>query len=330
MGKSSKKRKEAPPSDDSANDSITVSKILNDTNSILYGTSMAPGPSSASTPKPADSGNAEGALGDAPQQEGAPPWAKDLILKFNALQVFMDVKLNEVTKKLASIDILEKRVNSLDTKIAKFDGDIRQLQAEVAECVKQSKNAVDSVCERTEFVEFELKNMSDRIKHLEDQNKAMKFDIIDMKARSMRDNLLFSGIAETPGETPNTTESILRKFLVDNLHMDTGQVNDIKFDRVHRLNGSTSPRVIIAKFGDYKQREMVRHLSKELRGTRFYINEHFPAEVNDQRRELIQVMKEERRKGKTCRLVYNKLYIDNLLYRPGVRASGSHSRNQDA
>ncbi|KAK3103583.1 hypothetical protein FSP39_020344 [Pinctada imbricata] len=110
-----------------------------------------------------------------------------------------------------------------------------------------------------------------------------------------------------------TTESILRKFLVDNLHMDTGQVNDIKFDRVHRLNGSTSPRFIIAKFGDYKQREMVRHRSKELRGTRFYINEHFPAEVNDQRRELIQVMKEERRKGKTCRLVYNKLYIDNVL-----------------
>ena len=48
----------------------------------------------------------------------------------------------------------------------------------------------------------------------------IKNDIIDLKSRSMRDNLLFSNIPEVQGEGPIQTENILRQFLKNELKMD--------------------------------------------------------------------------------------------------------------
>ena len=92
----------------------------------------------------------------------------------------------------------------------------------------------------------------------------------------------------------------------------------MKFDRVHRIAGQEKPRAIVAKFHEFKQRQDVKMRSKELKGTRFYINEQFPPEVHEQRKELLRVMKSKRDQGHRVRLVYNKLYIDNVLYKPAA------------
>jgi len=130
----------------------------------------------------------------------------------------------------------------------------------------------------------------------------------------MRDNLLFSNIPERPNETPETTEAVLRDFLVQSVKMEQEQVDNLKFDRVHRMAGHKNPRLIVAKFNDFKQRQDVKRRSGNLRGTNYYINEQYPAEVNEQRKELIRVMKEKRRQGHRTKLVYNKLYVDGVLY----------------
>ena len=153
---------------------------------------------------------------------------------------------------------------------------------------------------------------------VETENKKLKDDVVDLKSRSMRDNLLFSNIPETQNETSKDTEHILRQFLKTDLRMEETQINSVKFDRVHRIAGSRTPRVIVAKFNEYQQRQLVRGMSKNLRGTNFYINEQYPPEVVSERKELIRIMKRKREEGHEVRLVYNKLYVDNRLYRPNA------------
>jgi hypothetical protein len=135
----------------------------------------------------------------------------------------------------------------------------------------------------------------------------------------MRDNLTFSGIDEVVDETPDKTEVLLRTFLQEKLQMAAEMVDAIKFDRVHRMGGQRRPRVIVAKFSDYKQRQDVKSRSRTLKGTNCFINEQFPPEIVEQRKELIKVMKEKKSSGHRTRLVYNKLYIDGVVYKPPTR-----------
>ena len=67
--------------------------------------------------------------------------------------------------------------------------------------------------DRADSVEFQFGCLPDRLAAIEAKNKSLKGDIIDMKSRSMRDNLIFSNIPEKENETPDVTEHILREFL---------------------------------------------------------------------------------------------------------------------
>ena len=114
------------------------------------------------------------------------------------------------------------------------------------------------------------------------ENKSLKGDIIDLKSRSMRDNLIFSYIPEKESETPDVTEHILREFLELNLKMEKQDDTNIRFDRVHRIHGQRKPHAIVVKFCGFKQRQDVRGKSRALKGTNYYINEQFSPEINSE------------------------------------------------
>lgn len=74
----------------------------------------------------------------------------------------------------------------------------------------------------------------------------MKDTILDIQARSMRDNLVFSGIPEIPAED---SEKSVKDFMCNQLRLSTDTIN-ISFHRVHRIgqkHDSKRPRPIIAK-----------------------------------------------------------------------------------
>ena len=152
--------------------------------------------------------------------------------------------------------------------------------------------------DRTDSVEFQFGCLA----AIEAENKSLKGDIIDMKSRSIRDNLIFSNIPENENETPDVTEHIPHEFLELNLKMEKQDVTNIRFDRVHRIHGQRKPRAIVAKFCDFKQRQNVRGKSSALKGTNYYIKEQFSSEINSERKELVKVMKEKRQQGHKTRL----------------------------
>ena len=132
----------------------------------------------------------------------------------------------------------------------------------------------------------------------------------------MRENLLFVGIEESFVEKENT-EYVLREFLSTNMNI----TYDIPFDRVHRLGRYDPtkhyPRPIIAKFERFRDRERVRLAApRTLEGTKYGVREHFPAEIENKRRELYPVMRRYKQdKQNKVVLVRDKLYVNDVQYK---------------
>ena len=71
----------------------------------------------------------------------------------------------------------------------------------------------------------------------------------------------------------------------------------------------------MVKFGSYVEREMVRNLSKRLKGTNFGISPHYPPEVLEKRKKLIPVMLKERQENKKAYIVGDKLFVNGTLWK---------------
>ncbi|XP_038559865.1 uncharacterized protein LOC119891937 isoform X1 [Micropterus salmoides] len=139
---------------------------------------------------------------------------------------------------------------------------------------------------------------------------------IDLQARSMRDNLVISGIPEQADEAPEET---VKSFIQNQLKLPAGTVKNISFHRVHRLGGrrqeNQRPRPIVATFEHFKQKELVKGRGRELRGTNISVNDQLPREILDRRRVLFPIRKKLIGEGSRAVIAVDKLYVDGQLYR---------------
>ena len=139
--------------------------------------------------------------------------------------------------------------------------------------------------------------------------------IIDQQWRSMRQNLIFTGINKPylhRGQNEDC-ESNLVHFLRTELYISF----DIHFDRVHRLGrfkrSQTYPRLIFARCERYKDKEYVRIAApRALAGKRHKVHEQFPPEIEEKRKLLYPIANAKRareNKNKTVKLVRETLYV---------------------
>ena len=120
----------------------------------------------------------------------------------------------------------------------------------------------------------------------------------------MRNYLIFTGITEDVNEKPDVTVSKLRTFMVEKLKLARDIVYGFQLERAHRMGDNSNfgragrPRRIVAKFLHFKDREVVRQARSKLKGTVYFVNEQFPKEIADRRKELLPKMRQAIRDGK--------------------------------
>lgn len=142
--------------------------------------------------------------------------------------------------------------------------------------------------------------------------KKLREDILDLKCRSMKNNLIFTGLHRVPNEN---TEDLLRCFLYNELGIDY----KIEFGNVHRFKtrgGDNRRAPIVARFLYHVDLEHVLSIANRLKGTQYGIREQFPQEMENRRKPLYPVMRRARQERRQVTLVRDKLYIDNELYVP--------------
>lgn len=112
--------------------------------------------------------------------------------------------------------------------------------------------------------------------------------VTDIQCRSMRENLLFIGVAEYRGEHRENCSTFIDDFC------EVGE----SIERAHRIGEmsgqSDHPCSIVVKFSSCRMLEKVREQSQKLAGTRYRIQEQFPKKIQEKRKKLYPILKEAR------------------------------------
>ncbi|MEW8547194.1 MAG: hypothetical protein AB2693_27090 [Candidatus Thiodiazotropha sp.] len=293
----------------------SVSDSISQANSVLYGddstldidnsvfetslSSLQDGSMSDSGDKVVGGTSAGGDSSDSPSNSD--------ILKYLKR---MDSKISVMDSKLNKLDLLEQKVSG-------FDSELKKLWTFVHDQFKDSKDVMSKISDRIDTLEFSLGIAQEQITQLTSDKAKVNDSLLYVQSQSMRNNLIFTGITEDPREKPEDTESKLRQFMVEKLKLAQDIVDGFRLERVHRMGdnsaragASNKPRNIVAKFLQFKDREIVRRARSNLKGTGFFINEQFPKEIADRRKLLLPKMRQAIRDGKSAWISYDTLYID--------------------
>jgi hypothetical protein len=235
-----------------------------------------------------------------------------------------EVKNGNQTQEIKRIDQIYDMVKSMMAKLDTLD----EIKDRIL-CVERDMGHMkDSI----EFAHAELRELKEeadkskrtnelnaqKLRELEESNRRLQESIIDLKARSMRDNLLFFNVNED--ERENTTEKIY-EILERNLEIPNAR-DTIKIDRSHRIRrkreGQRKPRAIVVTFNFHQDRERIRLNARKLRGTRIGIAEQFPEEIEKIRQTLYPELKKAKAQGHRVRMVRDKLYVNNVEFKPST------------
>ena len=209
---------------------------------------------------------------------------------------------------MAKID----KIDSIDTKLGSMETSINQLCVRMTNIEKTS----GSLGNTTGELKRQIASLTERLQKSEDDMIKVNDQLQDLQCRSMRDNLLFFGLAERRDRQKENCFELIDEFCYNELEIDDSVIPSM--DRAHRVGKYTQGKIrpIGVKFNDFKVRELIRTSSHCLRNTRYGIQEQFPKAISDRRRALQPVINEARRKGDRVNLVKDKLYINNQLYVP--------------
>ena len=169
-----------------------------------------------------------------PNYSNEPPWVRALFYK-------IDLTHTEVVT-------INKRVSTLESEIKS----LHRLNEEMSD-IKESLNFV---CNQYDTLKEEITQTREKIKQNRsiiteqaNQINTLKEQALIDQGRSMRNNLVFSGIAE--GDTQEDSEHIVRNFIKEKMKVNS---DNIEIKRAHR----ESPRrqgkshLIVAKFLRFK------------------------------------------------------------------------------
>ena len=238
-----------------------------------------------------------------------------------------------IEQQVSQMNIMKQNLSKTQTQVLQIDQQVTELKAKVGDYDKSINNyseLCDDIVTSTSENDSKLSYLLKKVESLEANQARTDDRLVDLQWRSMRENLIFTGIPEPylpEGEYENV-EGTLRQFLRDEMDID----RQIAFDRVHRLGRydmyKKYPRPIIAKFERYRDKEAVRKAAPQsLFGKRYGVREQFPPEIEEKRKVLYPEAKKARgNKNNVVRLVRDKLFVNGREVKVDSQAKGSQQQ----
>ena len=229
----------------------------------------------------------------------------DLVNNLSAKMDMMDnsfhllrSEVSEMRAELNTFKEFEKSLNYTEKLLQDSQQDINDLKVSVNEVHKKCSGIVEelSICKK--------------------ENISLHDRLLELDTYMRRENLKFSGILEEKKEQTDVTQRKIREFFSAQLGISDS--DSIEFQRCHRL-GSRSDngdkdRDIIIRFLRFEDRMKVWNKRRKLAGTKFFINEDFPVEIQQRRQKMLPVFKEARKRQKKVLLLGDKLILEGVRY----------------
>lgn len=197
----------------------------------------------------------------------------------------------------------------------KFIRDVKDLRTSI------SKVANDLNDESVELRQ-EIKHV---ISDLKEENEELRDQLLDQQCRSMKYNLIFTGIFEHDRED---TINVVRSFIKQELEIR----HRLEFANAHRFGapagrrGRGHHRPIVVRFLYQRDLEVVLSNAYRLKGTPFTIKRQFPEAIEQARRSLYPIMREKREQGHRVKLVRDVLYVDGHVYHDETESNIENDR----
>lgn len=232
-------------------------------------------------------------------------------------------KLEQMSLKLSKLDTIDNRLSDLERNMRSVNTDVQEMKTKVRDMdnsmtfmnshyeeqkceIKVIKESMANFNDQSNQIMNNNSEILDTVRTLNGELKELKERHIDLQTRSMRDNLIFDGIQE---QTEEDTEEVLKTFIQKEMNIS----DDLPFHRVHRM-GKRIPgkhRPIVAKFVLFKDREKVRRAAPStLRNKPYGVNEQFPREIHERRKQLYPHFKTAKQQGKRASMVADKSFVD--------------------
>jgi uncharacterized coiled-coil protein SlyX len=224
----------------------------------------------------------------------------------------IDSKLNKI---LAKLESMETKLTNVDTKVTFLENNLRDLTQRVG-VLETSVQFYSETADKVNGIEAEVKTLSSemgiKMKSLIKDHNYLNDELLDLKCRSMRNNLMFFNIEE---EKEENTEKVVKTFMTDVLKVK--DVAEIELERVHRVGDKAKPkRPIVAMFTRYPDKLKVQKKAGNLRDTDYGIADQFPREIVSRRKALIPFLKDARDRGNHAVLAVDKLFINGSRFFP--------------
>ncbi|CAG4928113.1 unnamed protein product [Colias eurytheme] len=168
------------------------------------------------------------------------------------------------------------------------------------EMEKQTDNIISQM-------ENKLLPITSEIAHIKLENNKLKEDIAIIENYKRKNNIIIYGLHEIEKSSSDLLEKITLKIRED-LHVQLEQ-RDINY--IHRIgkkdeNKSKVRPILLSLVNSWKKNEI---MSKKKNLKDLYLSEDYSKDVLAKRKELLNQLKEERKKGKFAYIKNNKLIV---------------------
>ena len=204
-----------------------------------------------------------------------------------------------------------KQLEELESKItSKLTREIATLQADLKAC-KQEIAAVKQENQALKEENQALRRDTEANKEALTQAE-VKAD--DLENRQRRSNLVFHGVE---GDELRETWEDVEKKLQEYIRTDLRITDRIEIERAHRsgiIRADNKPRPVVALFSSWKQKELVKKKSKELKNHNTYVTEDYSWRIRQIRKKLMQYAENNKTRDSRFHLRFDKLIMDSVAY----------------
>ena len=246
-------------------ESVSLSETLHSANNVLFDDialsdsvfmSISDDYHSQMNTEMATSASLTETIPDEDQSTHTPPSNTDILNYLKRI----DGRISAIDKRLDALDLMGQKVVGLEA-------DLKKLQSLVSENNKSVNEKTQKLAEQVESLSFSLGEAQDTILKLNTEKANMEDSLLYVQSQSMRNNLIFTNISESKHEKPGDCENLIRTFMYKKLRLAQNIVDDIRFERVHRVGERSygqngKPRNIGAKFLSFKDSETVRQAKR--------------------------------------------------------------------
>ena len=214
------------------------------------------------------------------------------------MQRSFNVAIKKVTKTLSK------------TFLTQFESITEQLR-EIKSTLQTRDQEIDNLSQELQDCQTRNRLNEGRITRAEKEIRDLKTELADLKARSMKNNLVFYNIPESSEQ--EIPDALIKTFFKQEMKISTEEVDNFKIENVHRMGqkGRRS-RPIVVRFGLISDKDKVLRHAKNLdKSKKFRVEHQLPPEVRAKKQQLLPKFHEAKRSNKQVRWSLDKLIIDN-------------------